>query len=232
MLLRQTDKCCFWGGGNTENLSLDVFLSSDCFVLFPFYWLLMWWHHLFVQLLTLLSCCIESGGVPSQPSSLSLQSITLTAAWSILRACCSILWQENLSALLYGLLLHYCMELVMDLTLYSTPGSALQSNFSFQHWPRSGDNEVFLWLCWCHHISVCPSTPRAQLTGKQIIQNNGKDENWLQSTWSQFSLILLGLCFAYVSNWKWSASMLYILCFPFFTCVNYVLRSWWRHVAC
>lgn len=138
----------------------------------------MWWHHLFVQLLTLLSCCIDSGGVSFSvflPLSLLLQSITLTAAWSILLACCSILWQETFLLLLYGFLLHYCTELVMDLTLYSTPGSALQSNFSFQHWTLSGDNEAFLWLCWCHHFSVCPSTPRGQLTGKQIIQNNGKD---------------------------------------------------------
>lgn len=113
----------------------------------------MWWHSLFVLLLTFLLlswawrlfCCSALSCRTSLPLSLPPLSIILTAAWSFLVACCSILWQETFLLLLYGLLLHYCTAPVIELTLYSTPGFAPQSNLSFQHWMFSGDNEVFLW---------------------------------------------------------------------------------------
>lgn len=220
---RQTDgarPCFYWGGEKTESLSLDVFCPLT---VFTGHWcgditcLSSCWH-----------CCLESGGILSLPP--SLPPSTINYINSSLKHPPSLLLHfvtGNLSAVTLWL------ELVMDLTFYSTPGSALQSNFSFQHWTLSGDNEVFLWLCWFHHISVCPSTPRAQLTEKLIIQNNGKDGCSavnLKPIFPNITWLMFRLCFQLEMICQHPLCIM----FSFFTCVNYVLlvRSWWRHVAC
>ena len=164
----------------------------------------------------------------------STLSIILTTAGSFLLAWFSILWQEPFLFLLYGLLLHYCTALVIELTLYSTPGFAPRSNLSFQHKAFSGDNEVCLWSCWCHHISVCPSSPRAQLTGKWIIQHNGKDGCSavnLKPICSNMTWLLFPARYTAGDDLPASCrNSAFLLCCDL---VNYVspVRRWWSHVA-
>lgn len=126
--------------------------------------------------------------------SLSLLSIILTGAWSFLLVCFSILWQETFLLLLYGLLLHYCTARVIELTFYSTPGFALQSNLSLQHQAFPGDNEVCLWPCWCHHISFVPHLVGHSLQENEL-WNTRERMDVLQLTWSQFALTWVDFCF-------------------------------------
>lgn len=71
--------------------------------------------------------------------------------------------------LLYGLSLHYRTALVILILLQALLCCPICILDIFW-WQWS-----ILWSCWCHHISVCPTSPGAELTGKWIIQHKGQD---------------------------------------------------------
>lgn len=74
------------------------------------------WQHLPLSWAQRLYCCLQGCG-RSHSFSLPLLSIILTAAGSLLEACCSIFWQQTFLLLLYCLMVHYHTALVISIPL-------------------------------------------------------------------------------------------------------------------
>lgn len=141
------------------------------------------------RLRLLLSCRASLALVLCPPS------IILTAARSLLLACCSVLWQETFLLLLYGLLTHYCTTPVTELTFHSLPSfaSSIQSVFVRV--------DVFWWqwrifmtmLISSHFCFFSPHLPGRHLQENELY-NTIEGTDSLQSTSGQFAPAWLGLC--------------------------------------